>query len=90
MFTQSTASFVHGAGGEQAEISVEITPRDQQQFDLFKELQVESTSLEQNAGRFILNIRLKKPGIPIEAEPFVSGEATEGMGEATGEIPGEE
>jgi hypothetical protein len=62
MYTQSTAAFVPLAGGERAEVTVEIVPRDQHQFDLFKELAIESAELEQSGGRFVVTLRFAKHG----------------------------
>jgi hypothetical protein len=76
MFTQSTANFIHGSGGEEAEVSVEIIPRDQDQFDMFKVLEVDAASVECSGGRFVITIKLKKPVEAVVGKPNADTSAT--------------
>ena len=72
MIAKALATFIHGSAGEKAEVSVEIIPRDQHQFELLKELVAKHPVIEQSGGRFVLTVQLVKPYARVE-EP--SGES---------------
>jgi hypothetical protein len=73
MYTNATAAFVSGANGSQAEVNVEITPRDFHQHELFRALDITGVSIDEAGGRFLVSIRLAKPEVP-SVEPSNSAE----------------
>lgn len=71
MYAKSTANFVEGARGEQAEIRVELMPRDSHQHDLLSQLILKGGNIEREGGRFVITLNLGLPN-PNYARPSQS------------------
>lgn len=61
MYAKATANFVEGARGQQAEVQVELLPRDAHQHDLLSQLVLKDGDIERVGGRFVITLKLGAP-----------------------------